>query len=237
MDTERQSALSYLAIIGAVLLLRTGLAMFPVDHPQAHQSLIQWTEILLLAPIGYALLRLAPRAGFPDLWDEGVGVVGRFIVPLALGVVFAGLTVVESLVHHWPNFHVPFPQSIFVYGSASVLYEVKYHLVPVVLIVWIVYDLGLGEKWGEKAFWIVAILLSLYEPLHQMPGMVRMHMVSGTPWIAASFAKIFVTDLVTLYLFRRSGFFALVGLRFSTYMLWHVAWPLVYFSAGAGAHL
>ena len=229
MDTERKSILGYAAIILAVVALRAGLELFPVDHPQARQSLLQWKEILLLAAMGLAALRLAPRAGFADLWDRRVGAVGRFVVPLGLGAAFAALTAGESLLHHWPNFHVPFPQSVFVYGSAAVLYEVKYHLLPVVLVVWLAYDLGAGARWGRAWFWTVAVLLSLYEPLHQVPAMVRMGMVSGSPWVAASFAKIFLASLVPLYLFRRSGFLALVGFRFATYMLWHVLWPAVYF--------
>ncbi len=109
MDTEKKSALSYLLLILAVVVLRAGLALFPVDHPQARQSLLQWKEILLLA------------------------------------------------------------------------------------------------------------------------AMVRMGMVSGAPWLAASSAKIFLASLVPLSLFCRSRFLALVGFRFATSMLWHVLWPAVCF--------
>lgn len=229
MTTEKKSALAYAVLILFVIVLRVALTLFPVDHPQARQALIQWKEIFLLAAMGFALVRLAPRAGFPDLWNDQVSQTSRFLVPAGLAILFAGLTMAESLLYQWPNFHVPFPQSVFVYGSASVLYELKYHLMPMVLIVWAGYDLGLGDTGGRRLFWIVAILVSVYEPLNQLPGMVKMGMVSGTFSIAASGTKIFLGNLVPLYLFRRSGLLAMIVFRFVTYMLWHVAWPVLYF--------
>ncbi len=229
MNSARRSALWYGALVLGVLLLRSALAAFPVDHPQARQSLLHWKDMALLLAMGFALVRLAPRAGFPDLCDDRTSAVGRFLVPLGLGVLFGVLTIGESLLHHWPNFHVPWPQSLFVYGSASVLYELKYHVLPLVLIVWAAYDVGAGDRRGRAVFWAAAVVISVYEPLNQLPNMVKMGMVSGAPWIAASFAKIFLGNLVPLVLFRRSGMLALIGFRFATYMVWHVAWPALHF--------
>lgn len=231
MSDLRKSTLTYGLIFLVVILFKAGLTLFPADHPQTRQSLIQWNEILLWGAVGFGLLRLAPRAGFPDIWDEGVSQVRRFLVPLILGVGLAGLTIGESLVHGWPDFHVPFPQSVFVYGSVSVLYEIKYHLLPIVLIVWIAFDLKLEKRWQSIFFWTVAILLSLYEPFNQIRLMVKMKMVSGTLWTAASFIKIFLANLVPLYLFKRSGFFSLVGFRFGSYLVWHIIWPVIYFAS------
>ncbi len=231
MAETKKNALTYGLIVLVILLFKFSLILFPVDHPQTRQSLLHVNEILLWTSVGFGLLRLAPKAGFPDIWEKGIGQVQRLLVPFAGGVVLALLTIGESLLHGWPNFHVPFPQSVFVYGSASVLYEIKYHLLPIVLIVWIACDLELEKKWENIFFWVVAGLLSLYEPFNQIRGMLKAGMVSGALWICITFLKIFLANLIPLYLFKRSGFFGLVGFRFGAYLGWHIIWPAVYFNS------
>jgi hypothetical protein len=123
---------------------------------------------------------------------------------------------------------VAFPLSVPVYLSGGILMEMVFHLIPVVLLVWFFANVLLRNQWQEKVFWVVAILLSLLEPVAQTVGMYQMGILSNPILAVVLFGFIFAANLVPLYFFRRYGFLAPVTWRLSNYFIWHIIWPIIF---------
>jgi len=125
------------------------------------------------------------------------------------------------------HIHVPFPYSIPVYLTGGILLEMLYHFIPIVFLTWIISNLLLKKKWQNQVFWILAILLSLWEPIMQISGMLNMGMITSLLFSIMLFIFIFMANIIPLALFRKYGFLAPVIFRLSDYLLWHIIFPAI----------
>jgi hypothetical protein len=218
----------FAGLILTVILSKVVYTLAQLDDPIVEQGVNSWLGILLVAGLGFLALKLAPRAGFPDLWDERVSNRQRFLMPMIVGIIFGiGQVILVPLTLGLEIPMVAFPLAVPVYLSGGILMEMVFHLIPVVLLVWFFADILLKQRWQEQVFWIVAILLSLLEPVAQTAGMVQMGLISSPVLAAILFGFIFAANLVPLYFFRRYGFLAPVAWRLSNYLIWHIIWPII----------
>lgn len=123
---------------------------------------------------------------------------------------------------------VEFPYSIPVYFSVGILMEILLHLIPIVLLVWLISNVILRKRWENKVFWTVAILFSLIEPIGQTIGMQQMGIITRSLFAGILFIFIFAANLLPLYLFRIYGFLSAVVWRLSFYLIWHIIWSGIY---------
>ncbi len=229
MDTLSKSDKTFFALVLLMLLGKAVWTYFGVDHPIVQNWTGAWPAILLAAVLGFIALRLAGKTGFPEIWDETISNKERFLYPVLLGVGFALVEILIGLAMGLPDIHVPFPFSLPVYASGGIFLEIVYHLVPTVFLVWILSNVLLhGTRQGE-VFVVVALLVSLWEPVMQITGMHQMGLLPGTVIAAALFLFIFAGNLIPVTLFRKYGFLAPVVWRLTDYGLWHVIWPMIYF--------
>jgi hypothetical protein len=218
----------FTGLILVVILSKVVYTLAQLDDPIVEQGVNSWLGILLVASLGFLALKLAPRAGFPDLWDEDISNRQRFIRPMVVGIAFGiGQVVLVSLTLGLEIPMVAFPLAVPVYLSGGILMEMVFHLIPVVLLVWFFANVLLKQRWQEQVFWIVAILLSLLEPVAQTAGLYQMGLISSPVLAAILFSFIFAANLVPLYFFRRYGFLAPVTWRLSNYLIWHIIWPIL----------
>ena len=154
---------------------------------------------------------------------------GIFFRKLLLGVLFGVYEIGKSLILHYPNFHVPFPVSVPVYVSGGTLYEIKYHLIPIIAASVILVKI-LGKRYATPVFWTLALALSVYEPWKQVASMVEWKIINSTFWITESAVMIFVANIVPFYFLKKHGFVSMLIMRLTTYFIWHIIWPPIYFN-------
>ncbi len=228
----RNRTLAYLAPAALAVAARIALDLYPVDHPVAQAPMLGWPALLLVLALGYPALLLAEREGCAPAWAGRGAAAPRLLAPALLGLAFAGVEIGVSLLRDFPNFHAPFPGSIPTYLAFGTVYEIRYHLLPLGVGLWVAGRLLLRGRRSGLVFWAAALAISLREPLGQIGGLRAMGLIEGPFWTVFFFAFVFAANLVPLYLFRRHGLFALLVFRLANYALWHVAWPAVVFPAG-----
>lgn len=179
-------------------------------------------ELILLMLVGFPFLFLQKQTGIPEFWEDNIPNKTRIWIPALIGIGFGILDVViiKGFLHpepytELPPFLQPFPYSIFLYFSGAFEVEVFYRLIPIVLGLYIVSKIKNG-RFQNRAFWFIAILTSLREPLEQIP--------SGSTWfIAYALASGFAMNLIQAIHFKKSGFLSNLSLRLGHYLIWHIA--------------
>ncbi len=225
-----QSKSIYLFIAFFVILGKTILTLFPIDHPILQMQLFNWGWMIAILLAGFVALHLATDAGFPQLWDKSIPNKKRFLIPLSLGLACAAIQIIFAIFLKFPNFNAPFPHSIPAYLAFGTLYEISFHLIPIVLITWLISTIILKEKYSQLIFLLAAVLLSLFEPYTQIRGLIAMEFINGF-WVIISFTLlIFLANFIPLILFRKYGFLSMIFFRLTDYSVWHIIWPLVFYN-------
>ena len=229
IDNFNVSLKIFLGLVLTIIFSKIAYTLAQLNDPIVEQGVNSWLGILLVAGLGFLALKLAPRVGFPDLWDKRISNRQRFIIPMLVGIAFGiGQIILVSLVLALKIPMVAFPLAVPVYLSGGILMEMVFHLIPVVLLVWFLANVLLKQQWQEQVFWVVAVLLSLLEPVAQTVGLYKMGIISSPVLAAILFSFIFAANLVPLYLFRQYGFLAPITWRLSNYLIWHIIWPIIF---------
>lgn len=217
----------YLGLVVTLMMIHVILTVLPVAYvvqPQA--ALSSWPAVTVFVLLGFAGVWLSRQTGFPEIWDEGVSNQQRFLLPSLFGVVSGiALAVLVNLIIQLPGqIHIPFPTSVLYYTYGGIETEILFHLFPIPLFLWLISSVLLKNKWQEQAFWGVAIVLSLLEPLAQVGGALQMGALNDTLPVVVGlmFTMIYGVNLVSAYFFRRSGFLAPLVVRLSLYLVWHI---------------
>ncbi|MDQ3950303.1 MAG: hypothetical protein M3282_08140 [Gemmatimonadota bacterium] len=218
---------TYGLMVGTLIAAKLYFLDHPADFPlEAQASAFEWRLLLTLASCGLFGLLLAPYARFPDMWDRAVQHRKRLLVPIVWGVLYGLVTVVRDL----PNpsgEHLYYPASIPFYAFGAVFLEILLRLFGVTLITWLVGEVFLMGHLRNAAFWVANVLTSLYEPLpHVWDDLQRVEQPVQVPVTLVNWAfhPMFLSNLLTGYLYRRFGFLSAVLFRLSFYAVWHVGY-------------
>ncbi len=180
----------------------------------------EFANILMLL-IGVPFLFFQAKAKLPDFWEATISQKNRFLLPIAIGIVFGILDVLvfKVLLHpepyqELPPFVQPFPYSIFLYLSGAFEVEVFYRLIPLTIIL-IFGNWYKGGKYYMSFFWAAAVLTALREPLEQLPeGSVAL--------IIYSLFTGFLMNFLQAIWYRKAGFLASLSIRLGHYLIWHI---------------
>jgi hypothetical protein len=208
----------YVLILGVILGAYIAGPLVAANHESIR--LIGW-DLMLLWVIGVLAVFVQTQAGFPELADVRVNNARRFGWPVLIGMIFglADVVVFELILKHppyqkLPPFLQPFPYSLLLYSSGAVYVEILHRLLPLTLIMFLARKF-LPEKYQAVAFWIAAMLSSLWEPLEQLP--------QGAVWLVIySFLSGFAFNLIQAVAYRRSGWLASLFVRLGHYVIWHI---------------
>ncbi len=226
--TRKLSFYSYLGISVAVCLSKAVIMMSDLKHPLAKSATLHWSHILMILGAGFLVMVYAPYGEIENS-PGAYRSIGRWLfLPILLGVLFGVYEIGKSLVLHYPNFHVAFPFSIPVYVAGGTLYEIKYHLIPIVAASIILLRV-FKKRHATAVFWILALALSVYEPWKQVTAMVNWKIISGPFWVTETALGIFVANMVPFYFLKKHGFVSMLAMRLTTYFVWHILWPPLYF--------
>lgn len=179
-----------------------------------------WIPVAMLL-IGVPFLFLQKDARVPEFWSEKISNRSRIWIPALIGIGFGLLDVmiIKAILHpepysELPPFLQPFPYSLFLYFSGAFEVEVFYRLIPIVLVLFIFAKVAKG-KYHSQAFWLIAVITALREPLEQMP--------SGETWfIAYALLSGFLMNFVQAVYFKHAGFIATLSVRLGHYLMWHI---------------
>lgn len=181
---------------------------------------LPWEALIWLIPVAI-LIWAQPLARLPLVWDSSINRNTRVYQPILIGLAFgvADYLVFEMLLcsgthEAMPPYTQPFPYSLFLYGSGAFEVEVFYRLLPITLVLLVFTKIRKGKYW-LPAFWSIAVLTALREPLEQMPG--------GAPLlIVYSLLTGFSMNLIQAIYYRKAGFSASVFVRLGHYLVWHI---------------
>ncbi len=229
-EVLRVSAGSFVTF-GLLVGVLVGAKLYFTDHPtdfplEAQASAFEWRALWTLVSCGLLGLLLAPYARFPDMWDRSVPHRKRLLVPVVWGIVYGLVTVVGDL----PNpseIHLYYPASIPFYAYGAVFLEILLRLFGVTLITWLTAEVFLMGHLRNAAFWVANVATSLYEPLpHIWEDLQKVEQPVQVPvtLIDWAFQPLFLSNLLTGYLYRRFGFLTAVLFRVSFYAVWHVGY-------------
>lgn len=210
-------------LVGAKLYFVSHPADFPLE---AQATAFEWRMVLTVASCGLMGLLLAPYARFPDMWDSAVKHRHRLFVPLVWGVVYAFVTIVRDLPNPSGD-HLYYPASIPFYAFGAVFLEILLRLFGITLVTWLIAEVFLMGHLRNAAFWIANVVTSLYEPLPQVwEDLQRVDQPVQVPVTIVNWAfqPLFLSNMLTGYLYRRFGFLSAVLFRMSFYAVWHVAY-------------
>lgn len=179
-----------------------------------------WVPVAFLF-VGIPFILLQNQAGIPAFWEKKISNNSRIWFPALIGFGFGVLDVViiKGILHpepysELPPFLQPFPYSILLYFSGALEVEVFYRLIPIVLVLFIFSKINQGN-YQNHAFWVIAILTSIREPLEQMP--------SGALWfVVYALVSGFSMNFIQAINFKKSGFLANLSLRLGHYSVWHI---------------
>jgi hypothetical protein len=226
----RVSAGSFITF-GLLVATLIGAKLYFVSHPadfplEAQASAFEWRLLLTLISCGLFGLLLAPYARFPDMWDRTVQHRKRLLVPIVWGVLYGLVTVVRDLPNPSGD-HLYYPASLPFYAFGAVFLEILLRLFGVTLVTWLIGEVFLMGHLRNAAFWVANVVTSLYEPLpHVWEDLQRVEQPVQVPVTLVNWAfhPLFLSNLLTGYLYRRFGFLTAVLFRMSFYAVWHVGY-------------
>ncbi len=199
------------------------------------QAVFSWRMTLFIAALALLGSGFAHIVGFPGMWEEGIGVSRKIWLPLAAGIVFgvvllfadrsSGFATHSAAVAGVPTLALPFRFSVLFQLFAGVCAAILYNLFALAFTVWFVGTLILARRWPSATFWVLALLVSLWEPYMMASqghgALIRsVHFPAG---IWAMLALYYVVDLTATIFIRRFGFTAALVWRLSAVMVWHFA--------------
>jgi hypothetical protein len=221
-------------IVWLLVVVYLGLAaivvtiLFPVQFLDRSQSGFFETQgWIAMGVLGLIGVWLSMHTGFPNAWDSKIKNRQRLVIPIVTGLLLGTLFLATDLVTglsrlQQEQFNIPatdiaFPASVFVYSAGAIFLEVVFRLFTIPLLLGIAYLFVRDSKAREAAFWILAILTSLIEPLAQSPGTQLL------PPLALGFVLLqqFGTNMVQAAFFRKYGFVAAILVRVAFYVPFH----------------
>lgn len=191
-----------------------------LEEPYQYLRVWDWVSILILL-VGIPFILLQKQVGIPEFWEKNISTKSKIWIPAIIGLGFGILDVVviKGILNpqpysELPPFLQPFPYSLFLYFSGAIEVEVFYRLIPIVVGLFIITKIKKGKN-QNQAFWFLAVLTAIREPLEQLP--------SGAFWfVGYALISGFAMNFIQAIYFKKSGFIATLSLRLGHYLIWHI---------------
>ncbi len=231
------SIMAWLGLVGYLILVKGVLALLPPLNIKVIASEFAWSTIALYSAIGLVGVLLSMVTGFPNALDKTISNRQRILIPLVAGLLLGILAILIDRFTQGTkflemqtgeaSFNIYFPASLFVYTGGIVLVEAIFRIFAIPFFLWLISNLILRGRGQERTFWILAFVLSLFEPVTQGLGILFLK-PSANPLmlLLTQFLPYFITDyplnLGQAVFFRKYGFLASFAMRLGFYMIWHI---------------
>jgi hypothetical protein len=233
------STLAWLGLVAYLVLVKFVLSLLPPLNVRRIAVEFSWSTIAVYAAIGLVGIWLSERTGFPDALDTRISNRQRLLFPVLIGIGFGVLEIGIDLVTHGTkfiesqsgeaSFNVYWPASLFVYTGGVVLVEAIYRLFAIPFFLFLISNVILRGRAQDRVFWVLAVVLSLLEPLTLSGAVLFAKPGTITPGVILT---IVLPTMVVTYLlnvaqaisFRRYGFLAAFSMRWGEYLMWHIVY-------------
>lgn len=232
LSASHRALWGLVAFLIAAKLLQMAIHL-PLTLPGA-AVLFSWEKgVAFFIALAFLGAGFAHVVTFPGMWDDGISNRGRIWLAIGTGVVL-GLVMLglDHVVHFSRALQaasgiaapsLAFPASLLYYSYVGVCSAILFHLFTLSFVVWLIGVLILARSWPRATFWIVAIIVSLWEPLFVARqnhwALLHAQPLAG---IAAMLGLYYAGDLLGAAYFRRFGFTAVLLLRLSMVIVWHI---------------
>jgi hypothetical protein len=217
---------TFVLLAGVLVGTKLYFVDHPVTFPPEAESAFEWRMLATLVSCGLLGLLLAPYARFPDMWEPSVKHRHRLVVPIVWGVLYGLVTVVRDLPNPTGE-HLFYPASVPFYAYGAIFLETLLRLFGVTLMTWLIGEVLLMGHLRNFSFWVANVATSIYEPLPQVwEDLHKVEQPIQVPVTVVNWAfhPLFLSNLLTGYLYRRFGFLTAVLFRMSFYAVWHVGY-------------
>ena len=217
----------YAIVFGAAVAARVLLAFLPVSYVSAgQQALWSWRFFPVFAACFAAAVFLANRSRLHSPRETARGPRKGWLLPLLVGTVVALLTIGSDVVapaaaaRGVPTMHVGGWAALPFYTYGAVVLTVVFHFLPMALVAW------LALRVGGRAGIVVVAAGVLAVALSEDTGSFLRSRAFEEVELARHVLSVFANGAEALFIYR---FGLLAGLvqRSATYVLWHLAWPLL----------
>ena len=216
------SLLTFVGLVAFMVATKLAFVALRLKVPIPSQDLaLSWPFIALIAAMGLIGLAASPRVGIPGFWEVDVSWWERFVIPTGLGLAYGLGMVVRDLSDPAPvHLRGAFAPAFYAYGA--IFLETFLRLFTISVVMWLATIL-VGPAATEPAFWVAAVLASLYEPWPHVIAAVGAARGVGRVWavLGQLVEPLFWTNLLQGYLFWRYGFVAALVFRLAAYLVWH----------------
>jgi len=222
----RRTWVTYAALVGILVLMKIVFTFIPTTFPGADQATaFSWPVILAVSAAGAIGVLLTPYARFPQPWEPSVSNTQRFAIPTLDGIVYGVITVLRDLAKP-EDVHLAFPLSIPFYTFGATFLEIMLRVFGLTVLTALLWKVVLRSRAYEPAFWTANVVTSLYEPWPFIAQEISAATTVAVPGILVdwAFQPLFLANLLTGYIYRRSGMLSAVTLRLAFYAVWHVAY-------------
>ena len=241
MRSHPPFARSYAALIATMVAARIAMAASGAAPMIASQGVaLSWLTLAALALLGWGALFLAGRVGFAAEWEQR-GPAWRWYALAAPVAVVYGILSASGDILTWAqtsgsvharevwgtvDVHQRFPASIPFYWYGGAFLEIFLRLIGLTALTWLLRPL-VGRSRPLLAFWAANVVVSLYEPWPYLALDIGKTPAAAWPSVVVSdhlLDQLFLANLFTGYLYRRSGLWTAVIFRYAFYLIWHVAY-------------
>jgi hypothetical protein len=171
-----------------------------------------WMAVAGVSLLALPVLRYLSDRGW-ELWG---GDRSEWLLIVAAALVLAAIAIGADLLLRFPeDVNVPSPASLAFYPTIAWVVEIVFHAVPLMALIAV---FGSPDSTTEIRFWAIAAAVAAIEAGLQVA-------FATTPATAVfSGVHLLVIGLLQVFLFRRIGFFPMLGFRLAYYAVWHIAW-------------
>lgn len=197
--------------------------LFLPYYPDSMMMIMNWISIPFYSILGYLGLRIFEEdAGFPDMLEEEIGNRKRLLIPLVLGVIFAIGAILFDMLNPYKVPRLPIPISIPYWIFVAIFDEFFWRLFLLTFLIWLISRIFKDDEKQEKIFWFVVVLEAVLYMLLQ----TSMFIQNVGPITPVLLVQIILIGggftVVACYCYRKGGFLAVMVLRLTQYMLYHV---------------
>lgn len=217
----------YAVVFGVAVAARVLLDFLPVSYVSAgQQALWSWRFFPVFAACFAAAVFLATRSKLPSPRETATGPTKGWLLPLLVGTAVALLTIGSDVVapaaaaRGVPTIHVGGWAALPFYTYGAVVLTVVFHFLPMALVAWIARRVG-----GRAGFVLVAAGV-LAVAFSEDAGYFLRSRIFEEMELARHLLSVFANGAEAVFLYR-FGLLAGLAQRSATYVLWHLAWPLL----------
>jgi hypothetical protein len=218
-------AILSLSLVAIKLLLDLALTDLPLRDQAAAFT---WTLVLAIIAIGFAGLLADRASGFPDPLTDSARDWRGICLAVITGAIY-GLITIGMYVWHpvssplntssgWD--HVRLPWSIPFYTFGAIFLEYLLRLGALCIGFWVIHVLILRRHFRLPAFWILNLIVALYEI-----GPYLSQDIHASRWSSVALTAVeplYLSNVFEGWLLLRYGWFIPIVFRLAFYLVWHI---------------